>query len=86
MGFGRAYFGALPRVIDEAVHSGRCVYQAESNHSILSDVSDISISLALHFHICIRHINVIQCTFTTHIRRRYWTIIGTSVNFKNLPN
>lgn len=78
--FGRTYLlRIVPRVIDEIGNSGKCVYQAESNHSILSDASFVP-NLHVHFILkfCTRHTNALRYTSTTHTKRLYWIIIGAS--------
>ncbi|KAJ3852022.1 hypothetical protein EV368DRAFT_82940 [Lentinula lateritia] len=64
------------KVID-GIWSGKCVYQAESSHSILSDASDIrhreSSTITSSSS---RPINGTQSTFMTLTKPLYWIIIG----------
>jgi len=62
-------------------YSGKCVYQAESSHSILSDVCvRCTLSSFVQTFIFTRLTSALLCIFMTHIRRLYWIIIGWSSN------
>lgn len=74
----KAFFNPIPNDIFGI--SGKCVYQAESSHSILSDVSTLDNGVNIPQYIKQffphRHTNARPFIFMTHTRRLFWITTG----------
>jgi hypothetical protein len=83
MPFGGKTRLSLTQNLDECgpLLSGKCVYQAHSSHSILSDVrrslSSTTLLMLSTFH---RRINEHQSTSIIHIPHHYSTITGLTLH------
>jgi hypothetical protein len=56
--------------------SGKCVYQADSSHSILSDVSRRTSTYSTNLQLQCRRTNTNPFTSMIHTKHLYWTITG----------